>query len=158
MIFTQQINYIFPAIVAISGFILARYIYAKKKKKEKLVCLLDSDCDAVVHSQYSTFLGIPLETYGMVYFALMSLFFLSVIISPQIYSSYCEIIIPTLAFVSFLFSIYLVFIQILLLKNWCIWCLASTTITTLLLVAILMTSPLHIKNLLFEFLNLILWK
>ncbi len=154
MIFTQQINYIFPAIVAVAGFILARYIHTKKKKKEKLVCLLDSDCDAVVHSQYSTFLGVPLEIYGMIYFALMSLFFLSAIVSPQVYSSYCLIIIPIIAFASFLFSTYLVFIQILLLKDWCMWCLASTILTTLLLVAVLMTSPLNIKSLLFAFLKI----
>lgn len=158
MIFNQQIHYIFPVLVAITGFFLARYIYAKKKKKERLVCLLDSDCDAVVNSQYSTFLGIPLEIYGMFYFALMSLFFLLVIALPQIYSSYHLIIltIPTIALASFFFSIYLIFIQILLIKEWCMWCLASTVITTLLLVAVLMTAPLGIKSILFAFLDLIL--
>lgn len=158
MILNQQTNYIFPVMVAIVGFFLASYIYVKKKKKEKLVCLLDSDCDAVVHSQYSTFLGIPLEIYGVVYFAFMALFFLSVIISPQIYSLYYMIIIPAIAFGSFLFSVYLVFIQILLIKEWCMWCLASTAITTLLLVTILMApnniSFLNIKIILFTFLKI----
>lgn len=156
MPFAQQNIYIFPIAVAIAGFLLARYIYAKKKRKEKLVCLLDSDCDAVVHSQYSTFLGIPLEIYGMIYFALIALFFLSAIFIPNLYSPYLQIIILIIAFISFLFSVYLAFIQIILIREWCMWCLISTILTTLLLVAVLITSPLSIKNLLFAFLNLIL--
>lgn len=154
MILTQQINYIFPAIIAVAGFLLARYIYTKKKKKEKLVCLLDSDCDAVVHSQYSTFLGVTLEIYGMIYFALMAVFFFSASAQPQIYSSYFLIIVPAIAFASFLFSLYLVSIQTLLIKDWCMWCLASTIITTILLASILMASPLDIKILLFAFLKI----
>ncbi len=151
MIFTQQNTYLLPIIVASAGFFLARYIYVKKKRKEKLVCLLDSDCDAVVHSQYSTFLGIPLEIFGMIYFALMALFFISAVFLPQLYSSYLLILVPIVAFISCLFSLYLASIQILLIKEWCMWCLISTILTTLLFIVILIASPLNIKVLLIGF-------
>lgn len=147
MLTNQKILNLLPIFIAIAGFFLARYIFTKKRRKEKLVCLLDSDCDAVVHSQYSTFLGVPLEVFGMIYFAFIALFFLFAIFLPQLYSSYFLILIPIIAFVSFLFSIYLVSIQILLIKEWCMWCLISTTLTTLLLIAVLIASPLNIKGL-----------
>ena len=76
MITTHQIVSIIIVAIVGSGFLLARYIFIKKKRKEKIVCLLDSNCDIVVHSQYSTFLGVPLEVFGMIYFALIGLFFI----------------------------------------------------------------------------------
>ncbi|MBU6431574.1 MAG: hypothetical protein KGJ58_04575 [Patescibacteria group bacterium] len=150
---TQQILRFLPIIIATAGFFLARYIFTKKRRKEKLVCLLDSDCDAVVHSRYSTFLGVPLEIFGMFYFAFIALFFLSAIFLPQLNSPYLLIFIPAIAFVSFLFSIYLASIQILLIKEWCMWCLISTILTTLLLAAILIASHLNVKGLVVNIVN-----
>jgi len=106
---------------------LALYIFTKKKRKETLVCPLDSNCDAVVHSRYSTFLGIPLEVMGMFYFAFIFLYFL------------------TLG--AFLFSIYLVMVQMLLIKEWCAWCLVSTVLCVTEFVLVLALSPLNIKGL-----------
>lgn len=153
MLFSQQNIYIFPIAVAIAGFLLARYIYAKKKKKEKLICLLDSDCDAVVHSRYSTFLGVPLEIYGMIYFALIALFLLSSIFISQLNSPLSQIIIFVTTFVSCLFSLYLASIQIILIRQWCMWCLLSTALNVLLFASIAFTSPLNIKGLIINIIN-----
>ena len=153
MTLSQQIIRALTIAIAIAGFLLARYIYTKKKKKEKLVCLLDSDCDAVVRSQYSTFLGAPLEIWGMAYFALIALFFLSFIFLPQLNSSFFQIIIFAATFVSCLFSLYLASIQIILIKQWCMWCLISTILNVLLFGAIVFTSPLNIKELVINIIN-----
>lgn len=139
---------ILPIILGIGGFFLARYIYSKKKRKEKLVCPLDSDCDAVVHSRYSTFLGIPLENLGMFYFVFIALFYISSLFIPFLNSTFFALFIPLISLLAFLFSIYLAMIQLLLIKQWCVWCLVSTTISAALFIIILVISPLNIKGLL----------
>lgn len=147
-IFPEILLNILPIILGTSGFFLARYIYTKKKRKEKLVCPLDSDCDAVVHSRYSTFLGIPLEDMGMFYFAFIALFYLASLFLPLLSAPFFVFFIPFLSLTAFLFSIYLASIQLLLIKQWCAWCLISTILCAALFIAILITSPLNIKGLL----------
>ena len=58
--------------VAFGGFLIAFYIQHKKRNNEVLVCPLESNCEAVVHSRYSKLAGIPLELIGMTYYALVA--------------------------------------------------------------------------------------
>lgn len=143
----QKIPHFLPIVIAGGGFFLAFYIFTKKKRKEKLVCPLNSDCDAVVHSQYSTFLGISLEVMGMAYFAFITIFFLSALFIPQLHSGYFLFLTPVMTFGAFLFSIYLVSVQLLLIKQWCAWCLISTILCTMEFILVLTLSPLNIKGL-----------
>ena len=154
MITAQQILRFLPIVIALSGFFLARYIYRKKKRGETLTCPLDSDCDAVVRSQYSTFLGIPMEVIGMFYFAFITLFFLSSIFIPQFNSGYFLFIAPVMTFGAFLFSIYLVSVQLLLIKQWCAWCLISTILCTMEFALVLTLSPLNIEGLVTAIFNI----
>lgn len=151
---TQKILQFLPVFIATGGFFLALYIFTKKKRKETLVCPLDSNCDAVVHSRYSTFLGIPLEVMGMIYFAFIALFFLSALFIPQLNSGYFLFLTPVMTFGAFLFSIYLVSVQLLLIKQWCAWCLISTILCTMEFSLVLTLSPLNIKGLLSAIFNI----
>lgn len=150
----QKILQILPVFIALGGFFLALYIFTKKKRKETLVCPLDSNCDAVVHSRYSTFLGIPLEVMGMIYFAFIALFFLYAFFIPQLNSGYFLFLTPVMTFGAFLFSIYLVSVQLLLIKQWCAWCLISTILCTMEFAFALTLSPLNIKSLLSAIFNI----
>lgn len=154
MTIAQKILQLLPIIIALGGFFLALYIFTKKKRKETLVCPLDSDCDAVVHSRYSTFLGVPLEVMGMIYFAFIALFFLSALFIPQLNSSYFLFLPPVVTFGAFLFSLYLVLVQLLLIKQWCAWCLISTILCTVEFVTMLTLSPLNIKGFLSAIFNI----
>jgi len=128
---TTTIIYIFIQCVlifsGIIGFFLARFIKNKKKEKKRLVCPLRSDCTTVIHSSYSRFAGIPVERIGMFYYALVVLFYFAIIFSlPGAEFAYdIAIWISSIAFV---FSIYLVMIQIFKLKQFCFWCLCSAVI------------------------------
>ena len=150
----QQILPFSPIIIAVGGFFLALYIFTKKKRKETLVCPLDSNCDAVVHSRYSTFLGMPLEVMGMIYFAFIALFFLSVFFVSQLNLGYFLFLTPIMTFGAFIFSLYLVSVQLLLIKQWCAWCLVSTILCTMEFALVLTLSPLNIKGLLSAIFNI----
>lgn len=145
---TQKILQLLPIFVALSGFFLALYIFTKKKRKETLVCVLNSNCNAVIHSKYSTFLGAPLEILGMIYFGFITLFLLFLFFMPHFNYGYFLFIAPMATFGAFLFSLYLGLIQVLLIKQWCVWCLVSALLCSAEFILILILSPLNIKNLL----------
>lgn len=153
MISAHQIIGIILAIIAGGGFFLARYIFIKKRKKEKIVCLLDSKCDEVVHSQYSTFLGVPIEVFGMIYFGLIGLFFISALLIAEFDSIYLALFILITTFGAFVFSIYLSTIQLFIIKQYCSWCLISSILCAIEFAVVATSSPLNIKALLSAVLN-----
>lgn len=153
MVATHKIVGIILAIIAGGGFFLARHIFVKKRRKEKIVCLLDSKCDEVVHSQYSTFLGVPIEIFGMIYFAFIGIFFISTLLIAELDSIYLALFILITTFGAFVFSIYLSTIQLFIIKQYCSWCLISSILCTVEFVVVVTSSPLNIKALLSAVLN-----
>jgi len=72
-------------VLGLCGFMVARHIYKHKNNAESpLVCPIGFDCDFVVHSNYSEFMHVPLEVFGMIYYALLSLFILVLFWFPAI--------------------------------------------------------------------------
>ncbi|MEK7209038.1 MAG: vitamin K epoxide reductase family protein [Patescibacteria group bacterium] len=121
-------------IVALSGFLAAFYIWRQKRRSEKLICPLNSDCEVVVHSRYSTLFGLPLEWLGFAYY-------LSVIVSQTlnfflpVQLAVVQPLILWLTVAAFLFSLYLIYIQIIKLREWCAWCLLSAIFCTIIFLA-----------------------
>lgn len=117
---------------AFGGFIVAFYINHKKSTGESLVCPLNSDCAAVIHSAYSTFLGFPVQRVGMMYYALIALGYGFFLVYPDVVSPYVTFNMLALTISAFLFSLYLTFIQAFNLRQWCTWCLTSAGICTVI--------------------------
>jgi uncharacterized membrane protein len=117
-------------IVAILGFAISAYIYYKKTRKEELVCIIgDHDCNSVVTSKYSTFLRIPLEVWGLLYYGAILFYYISNIFIPLDSARYLSEMIIGLSFLAFLMSIYFIYVWTVLLKEYCEWCIASVLCT-----------------------------
>ncbi|KKR78864.1 MAG: hypothetical protein UU24_C0023G0011 [Candidatus Nomurabacteria bacterium GW2011_GWA2_40_9] len=121
------------SLLGFSGFLVARHIYKHKHSEEApLVCPVRFDCATVVHSDYSKFMGIPVEFLGMVYYAFVCLSYLAFLFLPY---AMPNALIGVMAFASvtgFLFSIYLIAVQIFILKKGCSWCFVSAFICILI--------------------------
>jgi len=117
--------YIVIIIAGLIGLSLSIYIGKKKRNGSQLVCPLGADCDAVIHSEYAKFFGIPLEVMGTLYYLVIVLGYLFFLIFPQIIDINLSFFLLTFSAIGFLFSIYLVFIQLFAIKQWCTWCLIS---------------------------------
>lgn len=115
--------------IGLAGFLLASYIYRKKKKKKHLVCPLKSNCDTVINSDYSRILGIRLEVLGMIYYAAIAIGYGLVNNSLSISSVLSNILLP-FSFFAFIFSLYLISVQAFVLRQWCTWCLFSAFLCT----------------------------
>jgi len=115
-------------ILSLGGFCIAFYLYSKKKAKKKLICPMRSDCDTVIHSDYSRIMGIPVEVLGMIYYAFIGCIY-PILFVTYMYTEERGIIILGISLSACLFSFYLVSIQALIVKHWCSWCLFSACIS-----------------------------
>ena len=127
---SQSAAYTILIFLSFSGFLIANYIrHHKKNVKEVLVCPLKANCDTVIHSDYSKFLGVPVEVLGMFYYGLTALSYGVFIVFPETATSVNLFLIHSISFLAFMFSIYLTFVQAFALKNWCTWCIVSASIS-----------------------------
>lgn len=126
---------------AVAGFLIARYIYLHKRRPERqpLVCPLNFDCDPVIHSQYSRFLGLATEVLGMLYYGLVAIVYGAVVFQSALITPLIIWLIAKLTIVASLFSLYLIFIQAFKLRQWCSWCLISAALS--LIIFLIVTIP-----------------
>lgn len=131
---TGSIIYILIILAALAGFGVALYIRTKKSRQQLLVCPLHADCEAVVHSEFSMFLGIPLEILGMLYYATVVISYIMFFILPSLARPHIVFSLLVISLAAFLFSLYLTFIQAFTLRQWCSWCLVSASLSTLIFI------------------------
>lgn len=141
---------------AFAGFLLSFYIRQKKHSKERLVCPLDSDCDSVIHSDYSVFLGFPVEVLGMIYYGVVAVSYGVFLMFPSLVSSLTVFSVLVLSTAAFFFSVYLTSIQIFAIKQLCTWCLVSAGLSTAIFFTTLAGSEFGFISLLLEHHNIVL--
>lgn len=122
--------YLLIVAAALIGLTITINIYKKKHKKKVLVCPFGADCDSVIKSDFSSFLGIGLEIYGALYYGLVAVIYSTLILFPHLQSEMMMFILTGASIGAFLFSLYLTFVQAFLIKTWCSWCLMSAGIST----------------------------
>ena len=125
--------------LAVCGFMVARHIHKHKKPNASpLVCPMNFDCASVVHSDHSKFMGIPVEILGMLNYAIIALFYFSFLFVPSTVSALSVSIVVIISLIAFLFSLYLISIQLFVLKKGCFWCYISSLICILIFVLTLL--------------------
>lgn len=128
--------------LAFGGFLIALYIrHHKKNVEEALICPLKANCDIVIHSDYSRFLGMPVEVLGIVYYGLLAMGYGLLIIFPSLEMPLVALSLLFATLCAFTFSIYLILVQAFVLKNWCTWCLISAIICATIFVIDASSSP-----------------
>ncbi len=120
-------------LAAIIGFCIALYIYRKQEAKKPLMCPRRSPCETVLTSPQATTFGISNALLGMIFYA--AALFLLVCLGLGGESGIVEIVLGLLTLGGFGFSAYLVWVQHSKIKQWCVWCLGSAAVATILFVA-----------------------
>lgn len=123
-------HYVAIVFLSFAGFLLAAYLRQKKKSKKHFVCPLKAKCDTVIHSPYSKFLGVPVELLGMAYYGLVAIGYGVKLANGDWHAlSYALLAATGLAF---FFSLYLTFVQVFSLREYCSWCLFSAFLCTVI--------------------------
>lgn len=126
-------NWILASILILAslGFIDATYLTVSHYAGVDLYCGTSGGCGVVTTSAYSTMFGIYMAVYGMLYY--LSILALTVIYIDTKNNKILKplMIIPVLGF---LFSLYLVYLQLFVINAICRYCMLSAGISTLLLI------------------------
>jgi len=93
---------------------------------------MGQSCDEVINGRFAQFFGIGLERIGQVYYLAIILFYSATLLAsiPQNIAAVALMVTG----IGFAFSIYLTFIQLVVVKKWCTLCLGSASISFLILV------------------------
>lgn len=120
------------ALLSAFGLGLCLHIFKKKRQPKPMVCMLGADCNKVVKSEFSSFMGIGLEFYGIAYYSLSMLFYAAAFVWPDAIALEAKFVATGFAMSAFLFSCYLTFVQAFYIKSWCSWCLTSAATSTII--------------------------
>jgi uncharacterized membrane protein len=124
-------------IFIVLGILNAGYLYWQEREHERrgrpMLCPLDGECEKVVFSRFGTTFGVKNEVWGLLYyFSLIPLLVFLVYYPPLAEFSLWGILI--LSSGAFLFSSYLFFVQLFIIRDLCSWCLLATAINYVILI------------------------
>lgn len=115
-----QIYKKFLYLLALAGILVSLYLTYTKFSNSKIICSF-GNCNVVQNSEYSTLLGIPVALFGVFYYFL--------IFSLIFYKKNKVLLLATA--LGFLYSMYLTYLEIFVVKAICQWCVISASIATM---------------------------
>lgn len=122
--------------IASLGLLNSLHLYLQYKRFElynkKMICLAGENCEEVLNSKYGRTLGVKNEVLGMAYYSLL----ITSLLAARISTFWPEAVKINVYFITSFaaaFSLYLLFIQLFVLKKACSWCLGTIAINLILL-------------------------
>lgn len=127
--------YIVAALLALLGIADALYLTIEHVTGQSVRCTIISGCSAVLSSPYAVVAGIPLAAVGgAAYFTLFSLAILAIFG----YHIAGKLLLPLVG-AMFLVTLWLIYLQAFVIREFCQYCLLSALITTTLLVVVFLS-------------------
>lgn len=114
------------------GFCDATYLTIEHYSGVIPPCTIVSGCETVLTSSYATISGMPISVLGMGYYGLIFIFAIAYLDSKK--QLFLKIVIGLVS-VGFLASLFLVYLQIFVLKHICLYCMFSAITSAVLFVA-----------------------
>lgn len=118
--------YYIGLFAALLGLFISLHMYVSSRQKKPLMCPRSSPCERVVGSTFGKTAGIPNTLLGVMYYFLISALYVVALINPALRTASFLLALSLITAVGMIFSAYLVAVQALVLKSWCVWCLGST--------------------------------
>src|SRR5215213_2377934 len=131
------------ALVALVGLVDASYLTIEHLSGRNVRCMIVSGCDEVLQSSYATVAGhVPVASLGaLAYFAVFSLATLALFGYAG-----ARRLIPAVVAVMFLATVWFVYLQMFVIRAYCVYCLLSAAVTTTLALLTLARYILSPKN------------
>ncbi len=117
-------------VVALIGFGDAVYLTATHYLGIMPECSVIQGCDIVAMSEYSTIGPVPVSLFGILFYAFM------MTISVAWFDTRKPVLFRYLPFITvpaFLFSMWLIYVMLFIIRALCIYCLLSAATTTILM-------------------------
>ena len=130
----SSISSIALIIISLIGLLLSSYIYYKRTRKQKLVCVIGNDCDKVIKSKYGRTFILPNDVVGIIYYVIILISSIIFLLFPHLLTSVIVIGRIFLFGVAASFSVYLAFVQIFILKELCEYCMGANLINVIIFI------------------------
>ncbi|MEW6083020.1 MAG: vitamin K epoxide reductase family protein [Chloroflexota bacterium] len=115
------------------GLFVSIYMTIYKITSNEAMCVGSKDCSVVNASRYSEVNGIPVAVIGIAgYTAILALLWLEK--KPGFFQQNGTMIFFGLSVTGFLFTVYLVFLEVALIKAYCPFCITSQVAMTLIFI------------------------
>lgn len=118
-------------VLSIAGVINAAYLAYSHYRRKLLVCPLDHDCSVVTESRWASVFGVRNEILGLIFYAANFLAVIFSLSAPGLNSQLYFLLVAADA-AGFLFALFLVYLQIFVIKDYCFYCVISAFISFLL--------------------------
>jgi uncharacterized membrane protein len=119
--------------LAILGLLVSIYMTIYKLTDNDAMCIGSGGCSVVNSSRYSEVNGIPVAVLGVVgYASILALLFLEN--RPGFFQENGVMMLFGVTLTGFLFTLYLIFVEVALIKAYCPFCLTSQGVMTVIFI------------------------
>jgi uncharacterized membrane protein len=128
----KRLSQLLVALVVV-GLLVSIYMTVFKITSNEKMCVGSKDCSVVNASRYSEVNGVPVAVIGVAgYTTLLALLWLEK--RPGFFKQNGTMIFFGVSLVGFLFTAYLVFVEIALIKAYCPFCITSQVSMTIIFI------------------------
>ena len=120
-------------VLAIIGLLVSIYMTIYKVTNNESMCIGSSGCSEVNASRYSEINGIPVAVLGVVGYATI-LVLLLLERRPGFFQDNGPMLLFGVSLIGFLFTLYLIYIEVALIKAYCPFCLTSQAVMTIIFI------------------------
>ena len=119
--------------LTVIGLLVSIYMTIFKITSNESMCIGSKDCSVVNASRYSEVNGIPVAVLGVIgYAAILAVLVLGQ--RPGFIKQNGSMLFFGLSLTGFLFTLYLIFVEVALIKAYCPFCITSQTAMTLIFI------------------------
>jgi len=132
-------------VLALFGLLDSGFLFYKYVTASPINCLIFEGCNTVAKSSYSHVFGIPLPTFGLIFYGGILVLFL---LYRKFWSTLIQKFLLLGGIIGIIFSIYFIYLQGFIIGAFCIYCVLSAFASMLLFcVTILLQSNNEIISL-----------
>jgi uncharacterized membrane protein len=120
-------------VLAIIGLLVSIYMTIYKITSNDSMCIGSGDCKTVNASRYAEVYGVPVAVLGVAgYAAILAVLLLER--RPGFFQQNGSLLFFGLSLTGFLFTLYLIFVEVALIKAYCPFCITSQTVMTIIFI------------------------
>jgi uncharacterized membrane protein len=120
-------------VFTITGLLVSVYMTIFKISNNESMCIGSHGCSVVNSSRYAEVYGIPVAVLGVVgYAAILAVLFLER--RPGFFQENGTLFFFGLSLTGFLFTLYLIYVEVALIKAYCPFCITSQVAMTLIFI------------------------
>jgi uncharacterized membrane protein len=120
-------------VLTVLGLLVSIYMTIYKVTNNESMCIGSGGCSIVNASGYSEVRGIPVAVFGVLgYLSILALLYLET--KPGFFQTNGSMLLFTVTLTGFLFTVWLIYVEVALIKAYCPFCITSQVAMTIIFI------------------------